>query len=635
MANIGGGVQDYKPIMRPSDLGSSMGIKLAKMELDMGKKMVATDQPVGLTSRLETILDERRRRREWLEYEWLDAYRRYNNLYDAVTLQRFEEGKSRIFLGITRMKCNTAYATLLDFLFNQGRPNWDLEPESIPDDYEMPEFFQAYGITLQDLRRQMRRRCDAMKREMEDQLDIADYPEHMGKAMLECVITGSGAIKGPLTVVDDSEDWDMGFDENLRMFPIDMQRKGFRPDISSVSVFNLFPDMEVSNPQKGQGVFEEMLLSRADLIKLAGQPGFKADAILACLREKPDGNAVLEPVIRELRTLSGDTDPDATNRYRVVCYYGPVSGYDLQASGIDIDPKFRGMEVNANIWWSGNYVIKTKIHRGRWPYLIFPYVERSGMGPFGVGVPILIKSSQDTINGSARMMLDNAAIASGPIIEANTDLLEPGEDPSVIHGWRIFKAAHDGQSGRSAIRVFNVKSWTPQYIAILETFQRMADEESLIPSITQGEQGIGTTKTATGMSILNTNANRNMKMIMSNVDGRCIEPLVEMLYRWNMRFNINTAVLGPMKCKAVGKAAVMAKEIETQRLLELTSIFSQHPSFKTEAAMREIVAGMDQNPDELVVTEEEKQGMIETAEDQGLQPTEIEGERVTVSNENA
>lgn len=618
-------LEEYVPAIGPDDLGSATAIKLAKIEARLGKKLDAVEFSTGLISRLGAILEERRRRRMPLEDEWLDSYRRYNNIYDAATRQRFDENKSKVFLGLTKMKCNTAHASLMDFLFGQGRANWDLEPESIPTDYEMPEFLSLYGITLEDLRRQMRSRTDRMKREIENQLEESDYPEHLDQAVLECVIAGSGALKGPLTVLDQSEDWDMGFDESLRMFPVAMQRQGFRPAITQVSIFNLFPDMEVSNPQKGQGVFEEILLSRREMINLAGQPGFRPKAVLAVLKENPRGNAVLEPVIRELRTLAGDADSSATNRFQTVCYYGPVSGYDLQAIGIDIPNDQLGLEVRANVWWSGHHVLKAKIYNGRWPYLIFPYIRRTSFGPFGAGVPLLIKATQDTVNGAARMMLDNAALASGPIIEANTDLLEPGEDPTVFHGWRIFKSAHDGQSGRRAINVFEIKSWTAQYIRILEVFRKLADEESFIPSLTQGEQGIGTTKTATGMSILNTNANRNIKKIMWNIDGRCIEPLIEMMYRWNMRYNPNTSILGPMKVFAKGSAAVMAKEITTQRLIELTTIFAAHPSFKTEEAMREIVTGMGENPDELVVTPEEKQGLIEVSEQQGREPEPTEG----------
>jgi len=594
--------------IRPSDHQlSNRAAHLAEVENTLGAALETMSRPSNLVARLNTELEVRRRRRETLEQEWLDAYRRYNNEYSPNVMARFKAGRSKLWVGLTQMKVHSAHAAIMDFLSDEP---WDLDPAPIPDDAELHPFLIQQGITIQHIREEMRVRTESMKTEISNQLDEVDLPENLDLAVLEMTITGSGALKGPFTVKDKKSDWEVGFDANMEVVANEIERQGHKPDVKYCSIFNLYPDMEATSVQDGNGIFEELFLTRAQMMDLAMQSGFNTSSVLRILRDFPAGNANLETHQIELRTIAGDADPNASKRYRVIVYHGPVTGQELSNAGVKMPYELQSLETQGCIWYCGQFVLKAKQHKGRIPYNIIPYVKRAGFGPFGKGVPYLGKGSQDAINAAARIMIDNAAIASGPLLDVNMDLLQPGEKVDDIRAWRVIYSKHDGNNSKRAVNVFEIPAYTDQFIKIIHLFRQLMDEETFMPSLTSGMEGTNTNDTATGMSILNSNANRSLKKVMRNIDAFGLEPLIEAMYDWNMRHNPKREILGKMLVRAKGSAAIMAKEIQTQKMMQFAQMFAGHPDLKSTEAMREIADGMDIKPDTMVVSDEEKAGQV-------------------------
>lgn len=595
------------PIITPNDMQSSpQAGHLAQVERTLGNALAfaAHAQPYQLLSRLKIMLEDRRRRLAPLRDEWLDCYRRHNSMYSPDVLAKIGPNRSKIWIGITAQKDHAAHAAIMQSLKD---PEWELEPDEIPEGLQIPPALRAI------ITDKITRAKAGLKKEMDFQLKQAHLQDHLTMYAHELVVTGSGALKGPFTVPVFEEDWQTIFHPATTSLSIEkVQVKGYRPDFSYCSVFSLFPDMESATVQGSSGIFEELLLSRSQLIELTSQPGFNPIAVLNVLRETPGGNAVIEPWMTELRSIGGDASPSDTSRYSVICFYGPITGRDLAACGVPIDGHLLEMQVIANIWWCGGHLLKAKRHPGKTiPYYISPYVLRSGFGPFGKGVPMLGKSSQDTVNAASRMMLDNAAIASGPLVEVVTDLLMPGEDPRDIHGWKVWLTKSDGTE-RKAVSIYEIPAYTDHFIKIIQMSRQHMDEETFVPSLTQGEQGERTTDTATGMSILNTNANRTFANVMLLSENKALLPLLEAQYQWNMAFNANVSLLARMKVAISGYAAIQARELKTQNLIMFAKMFANHPSLKTVAVMRKIARGMDENPDELVFSEDELMGLTPT-----------------------
>lgn len=582
-----------------------------------GKVMTGMEQipnPSSLCAALDAKLNDRRMRRTILENEWIDCFRRYDGQYDAQTLVRLIASKrSRMWLGFTSMKVHSAHAAQMDYLIGTDDNPWDLEPEPLPHGLVLPPEIMEMGITPDALKAEIKDRTERLKIEIEGQLDDADFVSHLSDTTFEQCLLGTGAMKGPITVKDERDDYQMVLDSDVfKLYPQEVRIEGYKPSIKSISIFSCYPDMECSNVQLGDGFFEEEFLTRQEMIELATEPGVNPTAILGILNELPNGNARLTPEMVQLRMLSGDTDAMATNRYAVYHYYGPITGQELSNAGVDIPEQTRNLHVQAHVLYCAGRILRARLHKGPIPYYLIPYVPRPGKSPFGKGIAMLAKDTQDAINAAARMMIDNAAISSGPLIEANMHLMMPGEDPTDIYGWRVFLSKYDnlGGSQKQAIRVFDLKNYAPLFIQIINLFRQFMDEATFIPSITEGNQSGRNTKTATGMSILNSNSNRAMKTIMRSIDNKGIKPLIKAMVAWNMRFNPDMSILARVKVRAKGVSAVMAKEMQADRITAVTAAFGQQPWFKTIDAAREIVHSMDIPEDKLIMTDEEMMGAV-------------------------
>ncbi len=354
-----------------------------------------------------------------------------------------------------------------------------------------------------------------------------------------------------------------------------------------------------------------MFLTRRQLLDLALQPNINLAAVLEVLKLRP--NAEITGFQSSLRNIMGDTRPTETNRYSVKKFYGDVTGEELRGTGlVDVPNDELNMPIRAEIWYCGKHIFKARIRKGPIPYYIVPYVRRGNI-PFGKGVPMLGKSSQDAMNGAARAIMDNAAIAAGPIVEKNLQLMEinPGKDPADISAWEVILSSHDGNSGKRAVHFTDIPAYTQQFMMIFDKFRQLMDEETFLPSISGGQQGLGTTKTFSGMSLLNSNANKTLKKVMRNIDDRLIEPLVEGFVDWNLRYNPKEEIQAPVKVVAKGSSSLMAQELRTQRLLTLLQIIAGNPNYKEQEVVRMLARELGVSPGKVVLTDEERQFMNE------------------------
>jgi hypothetical protein len=95
-----------------------------------------------------------------------------------------------------------------------------------------------------------------------------------------------------------------------------------------------------------------------------------------------------------------------------------------------------------------------------------------------------------------------------------------------------------------------------------------------------------------------------MKTIIKNVDDHLLKPLGESYFQWNMQFNPDVEdVQGDLEIKPRGVAAVMQKEVRSQRLTSLLQTVSNPmlaPFIKIPNLMRELAITQDIDPDSLV-----------------------------------
>lgn len=384
-------------------------------------------------------------------------------------------------------------------------------------------------------------------------------------------------------------------------------------------------------------MFRRHVLTRRQFRELSDLPAFDSEIVLSILKNNRGGNHEEEDHERTRRQIAGIQDHGDSRRYELLEFWGTIDGYDLQDVGVELpegsDPS---ADFDANVWICSGKVIKAAMNpvKGyRIPYNIFPY-ERTPHQFWGVGVPRMMRDSQQTMNAATRIWLDNMALSSGPMVEVNTDLLAAGEDPTDLHPWRVFLRS-GGDGSMPAVRYYQPVANANGLNQIIEIFRRFADETTSLPSYTHGEQTKSLNKTATGISMLMGAANVALKSTIKNIDDFLIRPMIESLFHFNMNFGVNERAKGDLKVVARGSTALVQKEVQSQRLLQFLSLVSNPMDSQLvdrAKLLRDIAQSMDIDPDDVIKSEEQliaeqqaalqQQQMLAAASegDQGLGP---------------
>ena len=608
--------------------------------VEQAKKEEDLDEYQGLGPRLESLFREYKDARHQVELEWLSNLRQYLGQYDPEVLAKLNNARSKVFVGLTRTKVMSAFSRIVDLLFQPGERFFAIEPTPIPelDPMEMAEIMkaataevmQASGAMsptqvmdiinerrdelLDDMRLEVKRRAKLASEEMTlqiaDQLVDANAEQKIKEAVMESVIYGTGCIKGGTVRIDRQKSWKRMLVNGAQAHAL-MVTERVKPDIESVSIFDIYPDPYATSNEDLHGLFRRHVLTRRQFRELRDLEGFDSEAIEETLADSPRGNYVEEDherIRRETANVRLTTGP--TDRFEVLEYWGSINGMDLIEAGVELpEGTEEDDEFDANVWICKGRVIRATMNPipdGKIPYNCFPY-ERNPHQFWGTGVPKMMRDSQATMNAATRIFIDNMAIASGPMVEVNTDFLEAGEDPQDLHPWKVFLRS-GGDPNAPAVRFNQPIANANGLTSIIDMFRRFADETTSLPSYTHGDTAQSLNKTATGMSILMGNANVALKSTIKNIDDFLIVPLIRSLYNWNMEWSDNEKAKGDLSIVARGSTSLIQREVRSQRLLQFLSLISNPIDMaivKRRELLIEIAKSMDINPEEVLKTDRE------------------------------
>lgn len=603
--------------------------------------------------------------RRQYEMAWVDALRQYKGIYPPEVMTRLaahdsKDGqRSKIFLRMTKVKCDAIQARLMDLLFPaNGSINWGISPTPVPNVREeaVKAGLQAYiesGGNPDELDEESFRRdialetCRAMERTMKDQLAETpkrqSYRKTCDSVIAHAVRYGTGVLKGPLVEKRTRMGYAPGQDGEWSLQQVD---DGLWPFFEFVPIWSIFPDMAATCKQELRFIWQEHLMTDKDLQGLGRFPKFNEGAIAAYMREKPDGDAERRDYELHVRQLSDDmTAPDLKGRYRVLERWGFLTGRQLADAGVEVPEEQLSVVFSSNVWLLGNRVIKAVVNPLQgcdFPFYFYHF-SKDESSFFGEGAPILMADCQSGINASVRMLVDNAAISSGPIIGLNMRALAEGQDPTRLHPWKVFlfdEAADMDQLMRS----WNLQSNSKDLINILELFQAFADELTT-PRYMYGDQNVGGAgKTASGLSMLMGAANIAIKSLVKSFDDDVTIPFISALYHWNMQWSKDVTIKGDYNVVAMGSTNLVAKELRAQQHQILLGVTS-NPRFEGMTDDKKWLAHVmrdSEMPEDIVRSDEEfrawkqeqltmqakaqadalLQSLIEQAEKAGIGPQE-------------
>ncbi|MCK4794862.1 MAG: hypothetical protein KAV87_64630 [Desulfobacteraceae bacterium] len=590
---------------------------------------------------IQKWFSEAERDRRDVEQRWLKDLRQYRGEYDPEIKAKMHPKRSKAFLSITRTKTKTLSARETDLLFPaNGEKNWSITPTPIPE--LNPEIIQNIMLQYQQqtgeepteelikkfINTEARKRCTAMEQEMADQLAELRYREIIRKTILSGNIYGTGILKGPLVKTQISKRW---LPKGNQWATIELKK--ILPFCEFVPLWDIYPDMSAREPEDMRYVFQRYVMNRHKVWELAKRDDFNKQAIVSYLKAHPNGDAEYKNHEQDLRALNADaSDPtgfkettsagtstltSGTNmasrsgKYEVKEMWGYISTDKLVELGIEVDEDVLGLEVAANIWMLGPLIIKaivSPIEGVTLPYHFYHY-DKDDTSLWGEGIPTIMRDAQKLFNASVRAMLDNAAISAGPIIEANTDLLDPSEDPRDIYPFRVFLRDGMGmEASAAAIRVTSLPSYTNEFMTMINFFMQAADEITAIPRYMYGETSNigGAGKTASGLSMLMGAANVTLKDQVKNFDDGITKPFIRALYFWNMEFNSKEHIKGDFSIQSRGSTSLIAREVRQENLNQFLNITNNEIDLQytqRDKVLREMVKILDLDDLELLKDE--------------------------------
>jgi Ca2+-binding EF-hand superfamily protein len=601
------------------------GVTLAPFQNDVGNKLESEWQ----LAQSEKLYDERR---------FIRALRQYRGQYDPEILSNIHPNRSKAFIRLTRTKVKTYDARMMDIKFpaNDDK-DWNLQPTPVPDlspdvlrqfaeqitqqTGGIPTIDQIESIVVKFAADQ----ASNMEREINDQLQEFDYRRTIREVVHSGHVYGTGVLKGPLVKEVTSKRWHL---VNGKWQQLVLKR--IVPTAQFVSVWDIYPEKSAKNVDELRYVWQKHLFTKNRLYELSLRSDFNGDAIRAFMEAYPEGNAEYKHYEEFLRDMSsntkkeGDTNPPKKDKYEVHERWGYMSVADAKT----LMPKVSeeqweemGPEVACNVWMLDNVIIKavvSPVEGANLPYYFY-YFDKDETSIFGDGIPEIMRDPQQLYNASIRAMLDNAAIAAGPIIEANIDLLADGEDPTNIFPFRVFQRVGSGiDANQQAIRVTKLPSYTNEFLGLVDFFQGAADESTTIPRALSGvtDQGMqGAAKTATGMSMLIGASNITLKDQVHFFDEGVTSKFIKAMYFWNMEFNDKNSIKGDFNVVARGSKSLIAKEVKMEQInqfLSLTNNDIDLKYIKRDVLLRELAEIFDLDKLGFIRTQEE----VEVAEAQ-------------------
>jgi hypothetical protein len=432
----------------------------------------------------------------------------------------------------------------------------------------------------------------------------AKYPAEGRKVIHDAARIGVGVLKGPFPTVQKNR----ALTKNAAGVTLSFETK-IVPGLKWVDPWNAFPAEGCGEDiHDGDDFFERDFLSHKALKKLGKQTdlGYLPDQINKVLEEGPD---------KCLAEGANPTEAKTKNRFPIWYCYGTLKRDDmslLNAVGIEDVPEDTE-EVCAIVEMVNDTVIRAIINpldSGAFPYRVMSWSRRAGHWA-GEGVGEKMFMPQRAVNASTRAMFNNAGVASGVQIVLSQQGITPADGVWQITPNKLWYATGDAADVAKAFALFTIPDIQQQLQAIIEYGMKLAEEQTGIPLVTQGQVGQTTPQTFGQAELQNDNAHVWLRSIGKRYDDLITEPLVNDFYEWLLLDpSVPNDEKGDYRVNAQGSSAMVERAIQEQTWPALLNA-SANPAYKINPAkvVAEWLKSKRINPRDVQYTEDEQKQM--------------------------
>ena len=549
--------------------------------------------------------EEAREYRREHEQHWEEAYDAYRGKYPSAISKANELANERgIFVNQTRRKINSAKIKINTLLFEDGKVPFSITPSRKPKYY--PPDIQAPPDRPDLLEDALLERSKQMEYKIRDVLDRTSYNDQVQHSIHEMCLYGTGCTKAinleyknfPVYQTVQTADDMLAVESVLEAELI--------PSVKYVSIWNIFPSPEATSSEDADYIIQRSFLSKIQLRELAkAAEGFIPGAIEEVI-ENDIGLSQGYDTSEHPKKFDEST-AHRLKKFEVLEFWGSLDGKDLEAH-IPIESADMPTSIPIVITVIGDKVVKISenpfddtipFHFCNW--------QKNPETIWGDGIYYAIRDAQAILNFSYAMMVEGKSLSAAPLTVIDPNAFEPGTDTEQIYPGKQFRVK-PGASVRDSFQSVQIPDVTNGLLQIVQQLEREADLDSGQTSIGYGDMSPAQTKTATGMSILNSNANRQTADVVRSVSSM-ITKNIQAIYRWLMVDSTDVTIKGDYEAISTGYEQYVAKEVHNTQLINFLQVIGQFPQLqsylKYEAFSRPLLRAFNLEPDKVLKTEQQ------------------------------
>lgn len=524
-----------------------------------------------------------------------ECYEQANGILSCKDKEIADEIGVDSYVNITAMKCDIVTSYLKDALLPNDSLPFTLKPTPIPnlsDDgrLEALEMLkeQVFGLNFDgDLRtlanqiaqtvfsneqRIASERATAMEQLIFDQCSEGGLNNALTAFARDLTRYPFAVLQGPIPIRRPRMVWN-GDTVSIKYETF----YGF----NHVSPWDFWYAPDCTNTQDGTGVFIRQRWTRQNLIAASKMRSYIQENVLDVLEEISKNKSYL------FNWLSSNPEqPDdrlslwanCSATVDVLVHYGTFPGRMLSEYGV------RNLDdsewYNATISVIQDKVIQVAIAPNPQldirPVFTASFYPGTGRIP-GFGIAQRVRDVERCFLAALRLLMSNAANASGPIVELDYKRVAEymtDEDISRVYPNSVYPVTSEITGANTpALRFNSIPSNMAGYMQLLNYFMDLADKVTNVPAALHGiAQGTGVNRTFRGAAMLQGNAIKAITDAVKNVDEGVFVPLGQLIYYYNMKFEDDPRIMGDCQIVAQGAAGLEQREIERQASQELLQL---------------------------------------------------------------
>lgn len=476
----------------------------------------------GLALLLEKRLVEWEKARLPQEQKMLECYQ------DVMRIPRDDDttgtGAARakkakaLFIGSTRNKVRAARAKINDALFGSGKMPFDTMPTN--------EKLAPYS--------------DVVEKIITEQLERMKFKSVIKAGVNTLATYGTGFLFGPFVrkeSITETSAEDAGGSTRL----VEQKYEFDLPYFELGNTLDVYPDAEAREIDKGLGAFWVTMESPHTVAAWKTDPSYKnVDAALLSPGAKGQ-----ETGSEQATQLRGTSEYWYKNdRIKVARFFGKVPKRvltpkpDETPTDGELDERKADELVDVVVIMAGGVVVKVdeSPYGGKNPAkrCVYEAVEHE---MWGVGVGENNAPHQKVTNAAFRLFMEGKGMALLGTSSVDRSKFLPTEDFKK-HPGKVYqmKPGLTSDERKEAIVHHLEPDITDGWVDVIRMSEQFSDDDTGITKYSQGDDASHLNKTATGISMIMSASSLPIKEVIQNIDEMWIEPVVECLIEWDLKY---------------------------------------------------------------------------------------------------